>query len=92
MSKVGVHLIVKGRVQGVGFRYFSQRAGISNNLTGYVKNLSDGNVEIVAEGENQNLNHFINALWNDHSFARVLHISQSDLPFTGSFENFQIKY
>ena len=92
MTKVGVHLIVEGRVQGVGFRYFSQRAATSNNLTGYVRNLSDGNVEIVAEGENQNIIHFINALRNDHSFARVSHIRQSDLPFTGNFEGFQIKY
>jgi len=92
MSKVGVHLIVEGRVQGVGFRYLSQRAATSNNLTGYVRNLSDGNVEIVAEGENQNINQFIKALRNDHSFARVLNIRQSDLPFTGNFEGFQIKY
>ncbi len=43
-----------------------------------------------SEGENQNLNHFINALRNDHPFARVLNIRQSDLPFTGNFERFQI--
>ncbi len=92
MSKVGVHLTVEGRVQGVGFRYFSQRAATSNNLTGYVRNLSDGNVEIVAEGENQNLIHFINALRNDHPYARVLNIKQNELPFTGNFESFQIKY
>lgn len=85
-------MIIEGRVQGVGFRYFSQRAGINNNLTGYVRNLSDGNVEIVAEGENQNINQFINSIRNDHLFARVLNINQNELPFTGDFESFQIKY
>jgi acylphosphatase len=92
MSKVGVHLTIEGRVQGVGFRYFGQRAGISNNVTGYVRNLSNGNVEIVAEGENQDINHFINAIRNDHSFAKILNIKQSDVPFSGNFESFQIKY
>ena len=92
MSKVGVHLTIEGRVQGVGFRYFSQRAAISSNLTGFVRNLSDGNVEIVLEGENQNINHFINSIRDDHPYARVLNISQYELPFTGNFESFQIKY
>ena len=92
MSEVGVHLIVVGRVQGVGFRYFSQRLGIENNLAGYVRNLPDGNVEIEAEGESQNIINFINSIRNDHPYARVLNIQQNDLPFTGKFENFQIKY
>ena len=92
MSKVGVHLTIEGRVQGVGFRYFSQRAAISSNLTGFVRNLSDGNVEIVLEGENQNINHFINSIRHDHPYARVLNINQNELPFTGNFESFQIKY
>jgi len=92
MSKVGVHLIVEGRVQGVGFRYFSQRLGIDNNLAGYVRNLPNGNVEIEAEGESQNINNFVSSIRNDHPYARVLNIQQNDLPYTGKFENFQIKY
>ncbi|MCK5032307.1 MAG: acylphosphatase [Calditrichia bacterium] len=92
MSEVGVHLIVEGRVQGVGFRYFTQRAGISNNLKGSVRNLVDGNVEIVAEGEIQNINRFIDDIINDHPYAKVLNIKKSDLPFTGSFDGFIIKY
>lgn len=45
-----VHLIVQGTVQGVGFRYHTQREATQLGLTGYVKNLPDGTVEIVAEG------------------------------------------
>jgi len=45
------HIIVSGIVQGVGFRYFIYRKAVELGLRGYVKNLFDGNVEIVVEGE-----------------------------------------
>jgi acylphosphatase len=45
-----LHLLVHGRVQGVGFRYFVLREASSLALTGTVRNLSDGSVEVVAEG------------------------------------------
>ena len=60
MTKVGVHLIIEGRVQGVGFRFFSQRVATANNIFGFVRNLSDGNVEIEAFGECQKITKFIN--------------------------------
>jgi acylphosphatase len=47
----GVHIIVRGLVQGVGFRYFVARHADRYNLRGYAKNLYNGDVEIVAEGE-----------------------------------------
>jgi acylphosphatase len=92
MSKVGVHLIIEGRVQGVGFRYFSQRAGIINNINGCVRNLANGNVEIVAEGENQNIYQFIETIQNGHPYAKVLNIRKSEFPFTGNLDGFEIKY
>jgi len=92
MSEVGVHLIVEGRVQGVGFRFFSQRISTTNNVNGFVRNLPDGNVEIEAEGENQNINNFIKSIRNDHPYARVLNIQQIEIPFTGKYKSFQIKY
>lgn len=92
MSKVGVHLIVEGRVQGVGFRYHSQRAGYNNNIVGYVRNLTDGNVEIVAEGDSQNINKFIETIKNDHPYAMVSNIRKKEQPLSDSFNNFSIKY
>ena len=92
MSKVGVHLKVEGRVQGVGFRYFSQRAGTENNVTGFVRNLLDGSVEIEVEGDYQDISKFINTIKNDHPYAQVTNIQQIELPFTGKYKNFQIKY
>ncbi len=48
---VAAHIIVKGLVQGVGFRYFVARQAARFGLSGFVKNLNNGDVEIVAEGE-----------------------------------------
>ena len=48
---VAAHIIVKGRVQGVSFRYFTIDRATSLGLTGWVKNLSNSNVEVWAEGE-----------------------------------------
>lgn len=57
--QVGIHIIVQGMVQGVGFRYFVQRQAMKLNLTGYVRNLYNGDVEIVAEGERSLIEEFI---------------------------------
>lgn len=46
-----MHILVEGRVQGVGFRYFVQVQASQLGLTGWVRNLEDGGVEILAEGE-----------------------------------------
>jgi acylphosphatase len=49
---------VRGRVQGVGFRYFAQRAASELGLTGYVRNLEDGGVEVYASGPAEQLPRF----------------------------------
>ena len=54
--------IAHGRVQGVGFRDFACRIGESCRLSGYAKNLSDGTVEVVAEGEEEKLAEFARRL------------------------------
>jgi acylphosphatase len=51
MAKVARHIWFSGRVQGVGFRYTAQRIASRYELTGYVRNLDDGRVEMVAQGE-----------------------------------------
>jgi acylphosphatase len=50
--------MVRGRVQGVGFRYFAQRAASELGLTGYVRNLEDGGVEVYASGSRERLTRF----------------------------------
>ncbi|WP_164668819.1 acylphosphatase [Virgibacillus doumboii] len=57
-----VHAVVIGRVQGVGFRYSTMQKANEYNLSGWVKNKTDGTVELEAEGDEQAVNAFINEL------------------------------
>jgi acylphosphatase len=59
---VRVHVIVSGLVQGVGFRYFTARQARALDLTGFVRNLPDGRVEVVAEGVRGALETFVAAV------------------------------
>jgi acylphosphatase len=57
-----LHAIIEGRVQGVGFRAFTQRNAVLFNLTGWVRNRWNGTVEVVAEGPRPDLNKFLGTL------------------------------
>lgn len=62
MANKSVHILVEGRVQGVGFRYFVKRIAEENRLTGWVRNRYDDRVEILAQGEEEILRKFIYAV------------------------------
>lgn len=57
--KTAAHILVTGLVQGVGFRFFVQRAAGRLGITGFVRNCSDGSVEIHAEGEDSSMDEFL---------------------------------
>ncbi|MEX2457120.1 MAG: acylphosphatase, partial [Balneolaceae bacterium] len=61
-SEVEKHLIIKGRVQGVGFRYFTKKNAESLGVQGWVKNLSNGDVETVIQGEEEQVKEMVNYL------------------------------
>lgn len=65
------HITVKGRVQGVGFRYYTLQRAQSLGVKGWVKNRPDGSVEIMVSGQGQALNTFIDAIKEGPSFSRV---------------------
>jgi len=65
------HIYVEGYVQGVGFRYFVVREAGRLNITGWVRNLYDGRVEIVAEGEEDDIDSFIGVVRRGPPAARV---------------------
>ena len=66
-----IHAVVEGEVQGVGFRYSAIREAKALGLTGWVRNVEDGSVEVWAEGEEPSLDEF--SLWLEHGpdYARV---------------------
>lgn len=57
-----VHIIARGRVQGVGFRITAKQKAMQYNLNGYARNLLDGDVELEVEGEEANINAFMEEL------------------------------
>ena len=75
--------VISGRVQGVGFRYFAQAAASRENVDGWARNLSDGRVEILAEGEEDALERFERQVRRGPSGARVDDIQTLDVPPSG---------
>ncbi|MGD8321258.1 MAG: acylphosphatase [Gemmatimonadota bacterium] len=63
--------VVRGRVQGVGFRWWTQRTGVSLGLGGHVRNLADGTVEVHAAGPSERLDELEEALQRGPASARV---------------------
>jgi acylphosphatase len=87
-----VHIIVTGRVQGVFFRDFTCRKAQSLILTGWVKNLVDNKVEIIAEGEKEKLNQLIESVKIGPVSAKVKDCQVDWGEFQGEFKGFEIVY
>lgn len=85
------HAIVKGRVQGVSFRYFVQEQAEHLGISGWVRNLWNGSVEVTAEGSQQNLETFIQALHVGPPMARVDEVKVEWQTFNGEFNGFQVR-
>jgi acylphosphatase len=71
MGKSSVHVAVKGRVQGVGFRFFVLARAQAHGLSGWVRNLPNGQVEACAEGPKTALLQWVDALRNGPPLSRV---------------------
>ena len=69
--KPSVYIIIKGKVQGVSFRYFTLKQAQELNIVGWVRNKPNGTVEAVAQGDKINLELFIKKLKQGSSFSRV---------------------
>ena len=87
-----VHLRVGGRVQGVGFRYFVQQEASLHGVKGYVRNLSDGDVEAVAEGPRDAIERFVEAIRRGPRSSIVDRLERRDGEATGAFERFEIRF
>ncbi len=92
LNKTQVKVIVSGRVQGVFFRAHTQKTADSLGLKGYVKNLANGDVEAVFEGEKPALTQMIAWCKKGPAAARVDKIRSKEIPEITGFETFEIKY
>jgi len=92
MEKGRVHLIIKGFVQGVFFRASTRETAVRLNLTGWVRNLPDGNVEAVFEGPVENLRQAVQWCIQGPRGARVVSVDEEWQNYTGEFKNFNIRY
>jgi acylphosphatase len=91
MTQKRVHAFYSGRVQGVGFRYTAEALARNLGITGWVSNLRDGKVELMAEGEETNLKDFLIRVSEEMSgYVRDADVSWEEP--TGEFKDFGIKF
>jgi acylphosphatase len=86
-----LHIYYTGQVQGVGFRYTARTIANELGLTGWVRNVPDGSVELIAEGEEKALQQLNDALKREMNYASFKE-QLSWEPGTGEFLRFEIKY
>jgi acylphosphatase len=79
-----------GRVQGVGFRYTAQGIARGFSVTGYVRNLPDGRVEVVAEGEAEEISRFLAEIGRQME-GNIKQQTDDDSPATGEFSDFGVR-
>jgi acylphosphatase len=85
------HYVVRGRVQGVGYRYFALEAAERLGVTGFVRNLRSGDVEVHAEGDEAMLPLFRQELERGPRMARVTDVTETDAQVSGLYSSFLIR-
>jgi len=90
MGIIRQHFIISGTVQGVGFRYHSQQQALKLGITGWVKNLASGQVEITAEADTDTLGEFKQWLEIGPAYAQVIDIRVETSSATAEFSTFSI--
>lgn len=91
MVKIRIHLLLSGRVQGVLFRQTARAKALELGLTGWAKNLLDGKVEIVVEGQKGKVGQFVEWAKQGPPLSRVDALEAAEEEYTGEFENFLIR-
>ncbi len=91
-AKVRAHVFVKGRVQGVLFRAATREEARLRGVRGWVKNLSDGRVEAVFEGDRKKVEEMVEFCHYGPPAAKVSSVEVSWEEYTGEFKDFYIRY
>lgn len=89
-EKRGLHLLIDGRVQGVGYRWFARQAGQELGISGKVRNLPDGRVEVHVTGDPEQLARFVDRLREGPPASRVTDIAEEELATVPAWEGFDI--
>ena len=92
MKNVRVRMVIEGRVQGVWFRDSTRREAESLGVAGWVKNRSDGAVEVVAEGARDAVKKLISWCHHGPSHAGVTRVHATEEPWQGDFDSFNIVF
>lgn len=89
MERRGV--LYRGMVQGVGFRYTARAIARNHEVVGYVRNLPDGRVEVVVEGEREEVDRFLERL-RVQMADYILEATAKTTPATGEFDAFEVRF
>lgn len=92
MARERVHIIVHGRVQGVFYRARTKEKAIELDLTGWVRNMADGTVEIIAEGDKEVLERLVDWSKQGPRHAHVAKIEVKWQPFLDEFSDFTVRF
>ncbi|WP_129358838.1 acylphosphatase [Rothia uropygioeca] len=91
LPEARLEALVSGRVQGVGFRWWTRGIAQEHELIGYAENLPDGRVEIVAEGSRKGVDALYAALTSGDTAGHVSDVDQSRPEPTGEFREFDVR-
>jgi len=83
--------VVTGRVQGVGFRWFTHDAAAREGLHGWVRNLADGSLEVVVEGDVESVDRLEAAVRRGPAAARIAHVAVEEHAPAGRITGFEIR-
>ena len=91
-ESISVRLLVTGKVQGVYFRFNLQQVAMKNSVVGWVRNLPDGNVEALLEGNKEDVNQVVRWSKIGPENARVDEVKMDYGQYTGEYKDFIIRY
>ncbi len=86
-----IQIIVSGRVQGVYFRAYTRKQAIKQGITGFVRNNTDGSVEIIASAKQNQLDFLVDWCHKGSLMAKVTDVVVNKYQTTKSFSNFEIR-
>lgn len=85
-------IVVCGKVQGVGFRFFTNYVATNNNLTGWVRNCEDGTVQMEIQGKEEDILKFIKGIKKGNGFSNIKDISISEISVLQAEKEFKMVY